>query len=102
MSDPVKIKARGQADWVDVDGAVVEGEPQPGQKLITIPIASTIGARMTAGLGTDWLVFIGDLDDTPEGELPDVWNGVVRTWLPGDDDTLRLVAQAAASIEDMG
>jgi hypothetical protein len=97
------MKAQGQPDWIDVEGADVEDiEPQPHQRIITIPQHGTIGARMSAGLGTRWLVWVGDLDGTPEGEAPDMWNGVVASWLPSDGDRLRLIVQAASRIEDMG
>lgn len=98
MSNHVQVKEAGSGSWVLVpDANVVDRGPHCWS--IDIPVDSELGARLTGAGLRKYLVVIGDMD-APEGALPDLFRGVLKSWLPAGDRLL-LDVRPASTIEDM-
>lgn len=99
MSNHVQVKEWGTGSWALVPDANVTGQGTEGWT-IDVPVDSELGARLTGAGLRKYLVIVGDMD-APEGVLPDLWRGVVKSWRPSSAGRLLLDVRPATTIEDM-
>ncbi len=97
MSKHVQVKEAGTGEWLLLTDATVDTSAAGYQVLI--PASSAFAARLSAAGPRRYLTIIGDLD-SPEGALPDLWRGVIKSWHPAGDQ-MRIDVRPAATIEDL-
>lgn len=98
MSNHVQVKEWGTGSWVLVPDAQVTEKGTDGWT-IDVPVDGELGARLTGAGMRKYLVIVGDMD-SPEGALPDLWRGVVKSWRPAGNRLL-IDVRPASTIEDM-
>lgn len=97
MSKHVQVKEAGTGEWLLLTDATVE-ETHLGHQ-VTVPASSAFASRLSAAGPRRYLTVIGDMD-SPEGALPNLERGVIRTWRPQGDRML-IDIRPAATIEDL-
>lgn len=99
MSSHVQVKEWGTGSWSLVPDANVTDKGADGWT-IDVPVDGELGSRLTGAGLRKYLVIVGDMD-SPEGVLPDLWRGVVKSWRPSSGGRLLLDVRHATTVEDL-